>query len=219
MIATQERQKLNDASYVLSEGGYALLEKHLRKSHATTLGLQSLNLISTLPRYEMWKAARTKFDGDMTSQSTQMIYEKIVPNTNIVRNVSRLPNPSATTEEGNLLDPSVRATTHTLTPATLANPSSNSRVPYVHLPSQATTQGCHSEPQLKEHSNKPTFKSHQAPCASKNPISAGYRLAGRLSSPGAKRHSGLLKLIEFKSYSPLGGAPKVHEELHGSGNG
>ena len=164
MIATQERQKLNDASYVLSEGGYALLEKHLRKSHATTLGLQSLNLISTLPRYEMWKAARTKFDGDMTSQSTQMIYEKIVPNTNIVRNVSRLPNPSATTEEGNLLDPSVRDTTHTLTPATLANPSSNSRVPYVHLPSQATTQGCHSEPQLKEHSNKPTFKVSPKPC-------------------------------------------------------
>jgi len=38
------------------------------------------------------------------------------------------------------LDPSVRATTHTLTPTTLANPSHNSRVPQVHPSSRATTQ-------------------------------------------------------------------------------
>ncbi|QCD83631.1 hypothetical protein DEO72_LG2g3977 [Vigna unguiculata] len=38
------------------------------------------------------------------------------------------------------LDPSVLATTSTFTPATLANPSHNSRVPRVHLPSRATTQ-------------------------------------------------------------------------------
>ncbi|QCD78830.1 polygalacturonase [Vigna unguiculata] len=38
------------------------------------------------------------------------------------------------------LDPSVLATTSTLTPATLANPSHNSRVPSVHPPSRATTQ-------------------------------------------------------------------------------
>jgi len=38
------------------------------------------------------------------------------------------------------LDPSVLATTNTLTPATLANLSHNSRVPRVHLPSRATTQ-------------------------------------------------------------------------------
>ena len=53
------------------------------------------------------------------------------------------------------LDPSVLATTSTLTPATLANLSHNSRVPRVHLPSrattqemlfQATTQGIRSEP-------------------------------------------------------------------------
>ena len=39
------------------------------------------------------------------------------------------------------MDPSVLATTSTLTPATLANPSHNSRVPHVHLLSRATTQG------------------------------------------------------------------------------
>ncbi|QCD96171.1 hypothetical protein DEO72_LG6g873 [Vigna unguiculata] len=38
------------------------------------------------------------------------------------------------------LDPSVLATTNTLTPATLANPSHNSRVPRVHPSSRATTQ-------------------------------------------------------------------------------
>ncbi|QCD94351.1 hypothetical protein DEO72_LG5g2434 [Vigna unguiculata] len=38
------------------------------------------------------------------------------------------------------LDPSILATTSTLTPATLANPSHNSRDPRVHPPSQATTQ-------------------------------------------------------------------------------
>ena len=49
------------------------------------------------------------------------------------------------------MDPSVLATTNTLTPATLANPSHNSRVPRVHPPSRATTQEIRSEPQLKEH--------------------------------------------------------------------
>ncbi|QCD90059.1 hypothetical protein DEO72_LG4g1011 [Vigna unguiculata] len=38
------------------------------------------------------------------------------------------------------LEPSVLATTNTLTPATLANPSYNSRVPRVHPPFRATTQ-------------------------------------------------------------------------------
>ncbi|QCD86108.1 hypothetical protein DEO72_LG3g629 [Vigna unguiculata] len=38
------------------------------------------------------------------------------------------------------MDPSILATTSTLTPATLANPSHNSRVPCVHPPSRATTQ-------------------------------------------------------------------------------
>ncbi|QCD78984.1 hypothetical protein DEO72_LG1g2621 [Vigna unguiculata] len=38
------------------------------------------------------------------------------------------------------MDPFVLAITSTLRPATLANPSHNSRVPRVHLPSRATTQ-------------------------------------------------------------------------------
>ena len=44
------------------------------------------------------------------------------------------------TEEGNLIGPSVHATMCTITLATLANPSHNSRVPHVHPPSRATTQ-------------------------------------------------------------------------------
>jgi len=39
------------------------------------------------------------------------------------------------------MDLSVLATTSTLTPATLSNPSHNSRVPRVHPLSRATTQG------------------------------------------------------------------------------
>jgi len=39
------------------------------------------------------------------------------------------------------MDPSVRATTSILTPITLANLSHNSRVPRIHPPSRATTQG------------------------------------------------------------------------------
>jgi len=39
------------------------------------------------------------------------------------------------------MDPSVLATTSTLTLTTLANPSHNSRVPRVHPLSRATTQG------------------------------------------------------------------------------
>jgi len=78
------------------------------------------------------------------------------------------------------LDPSVRTTTNTLTLATLANLTHNSRVPRVYPPSQATTRGmsfrattqeCHvlnpyPEPQLKgyvlshnsRNTSKPTFK-------------------------------------------------------------
>jgi len=63
------------------------------------------------------------------------------------------------TKEDNLSGPAVRATTRTLTPATLAIPSHNSRdVILSHNSrnatcltlSQATTQGICSDPQLKE---------------------------------------------------------------------
>jgi len=49
------------------------------------------------------------------------------------------------------LDPSVLATTSTLTPATLANPSHNSRVPRVHLHPEPQLKRCYSEPQLEEY--------------------------------------------------------------------
>jgi len=40
----------------------------MKKSRAQSLGLESPYLVLEIPRYEMWKAARTKFDGHMTSQ-------------------------------------------------------------------------------------------------------------------------------------------------------
>ncbi|KAG2376519.1 uncharacterized protein HKW66_Vig0153270 [Vigna angularis] len=43
-LAAQERQRLNDAPHVLSRGGYAKLEKKLRKSRADALGLESPDL-------------------------------------------------------------------------------------------------------------------------------------------------------------------------------
>ncbi|QCD94154.1 hypothetical protein DEO72_LG5g2234 [Vigna unguiculata] len=64
------------------------------------------------------------------------------------------------------LDPSVRATTRTLTLATLANPSHNSRVPCVHPPSRTITQ----EMSLSHNSRNATS-----------------RLAGQPSPPGATR--------------------------------
>ncbi|KOM47802.1 hypothetical protein LR48_Vigan07g150600 [Vigna angularis] len=43
-LAAQERQRLNDAPHLLSRGGYAKLEKKLRKSRADALGLESSDL-------------------------------------------------------------------------------------------------------------------------------------------------------------------------------
>ena len=56
------------------------------------------------------------------------------------------------------LDPSVRATTHTLTPATLANPSHNSRIARVHPHTEPQLKGCHSEPQLKGYHSEPPLR-------------------------------------------------------------
>jgi len=41
-----------------------------------SLGLESPDLVDAIPRYKMWKVARTKSDGQMTSQSTQIISQK-----------------------------------------------------------------------------------------------------------------------------------------------
>jgi len=58
-----------------------------------------------------------------------------VPNTNIIRNVPRLPNLLVSYQ-----GLAVRATTCTLIPTTLANSSHNSRIPRVYPSSRATTQ-------------------------------------------------------------------------------
>ncbi|KOM57422.1 hypothetical protein LR48_Vigan11g045500 [Vigna angularis] len=76
-LAAQERQRLNDAPHLLSRGGYAKLEKKLRKSRADALGLESSNLAPAPTRYELWKAARTKSDGNMTSSSAALISQRI----------------------------------------------------------------------------------------------------------------------------------------------
>jgi len=54
------------------------LEKKLKKSRAQSLGLKSPDLVHVISMYEMWKATRTKSDGQMTSQSAQIISQKIV---------------------------------------------------------------------------------------------------------------------------------------------
>ncbi|KOM55894.1 hypothetical protein LR48_Vigan10g178600 [Vigna angularis] len=43
-VSAQERQRLNDAPHLLSRGGYAKLERKLRKSRADALGLESSDL-------------------------------------------------------------------------------------------------------------------------------------------------------------------------------
>ncbi|KOM43820.1 hypothetical protein LR48_Vigan05g142500 [Vigna angularis] len=72
-IAAQQRQKINDTPHVLSRGGYALLEKKMRKRRAERLGLESPDLAPPPARHELWKATRTKSNGQFTSQSTQEI--------------------------------------------------------------------------------------------------------------------------------------------------
>ncbi|KOM38270.1 hypothetical protein LR48_Vigan03g165200 [Vigna angularis] len=76
-LAAQERQRLNDAPHLLSRGGYAKLEKKLRKSRADALGLESSDLAPAPARYELWKAARIKSDGNMTSSSAALISQRI----------------------------------------------------------------------------------------------------------------------------------------------
>ncbi|KAG2397085.1 Protein LIGHT-DEPENDENT SHORT HYPOCOTYLS 10-like Protein [Vigna angularis] len=50
-LAAQERERLNDAPHLLSRGGYAKLEKKLRKSRADALGLESPDLAPAPARY------------------------------------------------------------------------------------------------------------------------------------------------------------------------
>jgi len=55
----------------------------MKKSHAQALGLESPHEVRAIPRYELWKATRTKSDGIMTSQSAQMISARIVSTSRI----------------------------------------------------------------------------------------------------------------------------------------
>jgi len=68
------------------------------------------------------------------------------PNTNIVRNVPRLPNSSATIEEGNPLDPSVLATASTLTLA--------------HSPTRATTQSSSCSSAIPSYNSREVIPGH-----------------------------------------------------------
>jgi len=48
----------------------------MKKSYAQALGLESRNKVPVIPRYKLWKAARTKSDGHTTSLSAQMISQE-----------------------------------------------------------------------------------------------------------------------------------------------
>ncbi|KOM47909.1 hypothetical protein LR48_Vigan07g161300 [Vigna angularis] len=50
----------------------------MRKRRTEELGLESPDPAPPPARHELWKAARTKFDGQFTSQSTQEISQRIV---------------------------------------------------------------------------------------------------------------------------------------------
>ena len=104
------------------------------------------------------------------------------PYTNITRNVPRLPNSSAfLLRRGIFLDPSVLATISTLTPATLANPSSTQGfLMFIRHPelnsrdaiSSSTRGKCHVlNPYLELNSrntSKPTFEASLKHCRSRN---------------------------------------------------
>ncbi|KOM34780.1 hypothetical protein LR48_Vigan02g093000 [Vigna angularis] len=72
-IAAQQRHKLNDTPHVLSRGGYALLEKKMRKRRAEELGLESLDLAPPPARHELWKAAWTKSNGQFTPEEDLLV--------------------------------------------------------------------------------------------------------------------------------------------------
>ena len=50
----------------------------MKKARADALGLESADLVEPLPRYELWKAARTRSDGHKTSESAMVIAQRIV---------------------------------------------------------------------------------------------------------------------------------------------
>ncbi|XP_029125186.1 uncharacterized protein LOC114915402 [Cajanus cajan] len=77
-IAAQERQAKNDAPHLLSRGGYERKKKEMKKARAEAAGVESADRVESPPRHEMWIAARTKSDGQMTSESARVVADKIV---------------------------------------------------------------------------------------------------------------------------------------------
>nr|KYP39117.1 hypothetical protein KK1_039602 [Cajanus cajan] len=76
-IAAQERQAKNDAPHLLSRGGYERKKKEMKKARAEAAGVESADRVESPPRHEMWIAARTKSDGQMTSESARVVADKI----------------------------------------------------------------------------------------------------------------------------------------------
>ena len=83
----QAIQKHNDCPYVLSCGGYDLLEKKLldnkkRRLQEEAMLTENTTIIDDLPspiqRHVKWKVTRMKHYGHMTSHSAQEISDKIV---------------------------------------------------------------------------------------------------------------------------------------------
>ncbi|KAL2335557.1 hypothetical protein Fmac_016770 [Flemingia macrophylla] len=83
----QTIQKLNDAPHVLSRGGYDRLVDNImaselkrQKEGATQAGAGedvAINPLHPPPRHKLWKMARTKQSGRMTSELASQIGEKI----------------------------------------------------------------------------------------------------------------------------------------------
>nr|KYP44058.1 hypothetical protein KK1_034482 [Cajanus cajan] len=77
-IAAQERQSKNDAPHLLSRGGYELKKKKkMMKVRAKAAGVESADCVESPLHHEMWIAARTKSDGQMTSETTRVVTDKI----------------------------------------------------------------------------------------------------------------------------------------------
>ncbi|KOM40804.1 hypothetical protein LR48_Vigan04g100200 [Vigna angularis] len=71
-LAAQERQRLNDAPHLLSQGGYAKLKKKIRKSRADALGLELPDLAPAPARY---------MDTIVVDQGRSSMYEFVEPQT------------------------------------------------------------------------------------------------------------------------------------------
>ncbi|KAL5191947.1 hypothetical protein HKD37_04G011140 [Glycine soja] len=77
-IKAQAIQKQNTAPHVLSRGGYDYLEQKLLEAAQSGNVDGVINPPSPVRRHVKWKMARTKKTGEMTTEATKEIAEKIV---------------------------------------------------------------------------------------------------------------------------------------------